>query len=656
MSGLARSRPLTSVIACLVGLAVVAFAHANANATRRFGGDGTTLKGRFRAVIAWVQDYDEWSTLSAPKKDAERLAKVLVERYLFAPDDIEVVGNPTQAELFKAVKGAAVRAEEGDSLLVVFAGHGYLEKETDQGYWIPKDGKRPGPAAELSYISSSWVRDVLKGSKALHVALVSDSCFSGALLGSRGDERGAIADDYYGKVYQRRSFEGLTSGAIETVDDAGAPGGHSPFAYYLATALEAPDEPVFDLQDVFQRVRAGVKSLSKQTPLFGRIAGAPSDGGAFVFVARDGVATGGGAAPTGPKPDGSGEPAAAPKVAAPSDPRAEAWSSVSQRLAASDWAEALKLLLKSRLCEGGHFLACSALGELYAGGLGTRKDPATAVRWYQAAVELAGPACDQNDEAGCLVVGLAALEGRVGQAEPERGTALLQKACDLGSAEGCYDLGNAFANVPDPGNAVPLWDKGCKIGEPAACFRLGNAYASGWGAAQDDARAAAAFKEGCGGGLAEACAHWGEAVWEGRGTKRDTQLAGELATRACELKDHAGCSLLGLVMMAGAPGVPKSVSKGLALWNRECAAGFGPACSALGATLLQDGGMDKAADAAKLFEKACDGGDGQGCALLAKMVSEGTGGLEWDDARAKALYKRGCELGDGPACAALKDE
>ncbi|MFO0745901.1 MAG: caspase family protein [Myxococcota bacterium] len=644
-------------LAILGALALLIGSAAPAAASRKFGGDGTTLKGKYRAVIAWVQDYDEWTPLSAPKKDAEGLAKVLVERYLFAPEDVEVVANPTQAELFKAVKGAAVKAEEGDSLLIVFAGHGYLEKETDQGYWIPKDGKRPGPAAELTYLSSSWVRDVLKGSKALHVALVSDSCFSGALLGGTRGDRGVIDDTYYGKAYLRRSFEGLTSGALETVDDAGAPGGHSPFAYYLASALEKPDEPVFDLQDVFQRVRSGVKELSKQSPLFGKIAGAPSDGGAFVFVARDGLATGAGgkadAAPSGPTPT-PGEPVAT-RSYTPTDPTADALAAVQRAFDEGKYGDALKVLLKSKLCEGGHAVACNTLGTIYEQGLGTRADPTMANRYFAAAVELAKAPCDANDETACHILGLAALNGRAGEVDPARATVLLQRACDLGAAGACLDLGDGFANGQDAANAVALWEKGCATGEPRACFRLGKAYDEGNGVGADKARSAQYFKEGCEGGLAEACAYWGAAVWDGKGVKKDSQLAAQLATRACDLKDHAGCTLLGLIMMAGAPGVPKSEAKGVALWTRECSAGYGGACMVLGTNDLQNGPSGEAA-AAAWFTKGCEASDGASCWLLGKMVSDGRGGLDWDEARAKELFKRGCQLGDADACASAKGD
>ena len=120
------TRPWMAAAMSIIAALVLASA-APAHALKPFGASGSALQGRYRALVVWVQDYEHWTRLSAPKKDAERIARALTDKYLFAPEDVELLGNPTQAELFKAVKSIATKAKAEDSVLIVFAGHGFLD-------------------------------------------------------------------------------------------------------------------------------------------------------------------------------------------------------------------------------------------------------------------------------------------------------------------------------------------------------------------------------------------------------------------------------------------------------------------------------------------------------------------------------------------------
>ena len=56
--------------------------------------------------------------------------------------------------------------------------------------------------------------------------------------------------------------------------------------------------------------------------------------------------------------------------------------------------------------------------------------------------------------------------------------------------------------------------------------------------------------------------------------------------------------------------------------------------------------------AAQLYERACDAGDGVGCGFLGDMYAKGWGVKKNKD-RAKELYRKACQLGWTQACMKL---
>lgn len=661
-----KPSPRVVALGVLVTLIVALFFATDALAMRRFGGEGTQIKGKYKALVIWVEDYEHWTRLNAPKKDAQRIAKVLTERYLFDPADVEIVANPNLSELFTAIKSAAVKAGKDDSLLIFFAGHGYLEKETGQGYWIPRDGLLQGDAREVSFLSSTWVRDVLKRSKAKHVAVVSDSCFSGALLGSRGGAR-SIDDKYYGKMYKRRSFEGLTSGALETVADAGAPGGHSPFAYYFATALESPDSKVFDLQDVFMRVRSGVKQYSKQTPLFGKIAGTPSDGGSFVFVSKEGVEGGAVAAKPAPKP--AEVASAEPKVlrGVEDTETVERFGELSSAISKRDFDDALRIALRANFCEKGHLKGCMALASFYMEGVGTAKDPARAEGYYGKANTMAKPACTNGNEFACYVIGANLVHGRAVAADVAKGLSHLQTACDLGHAGACALAADTYADVQgQPAKALPFYAKGCRTGSSSACQAAGYAYLDGRGTSPDKKKAETFFADACEGGELKGCGEAAHIVLDraaqmSRSNKkaRNTVFTQgvKYAAFGCKKGDLGSCVALGdAELMAGHE---KAAQK---YWATACNKGSGTGCAALGAFFFDDSDpdamrMNDAGKAIPWFTKGCELGDGFSCRRAGFLYADGQvspENIEDDgDAIGRAFYERGCKAGDPESCQAI---
>ena len=167
----------------------------------RVNKDLGTIDGRFVALLVYAQNYKHWTPLKTPRKDVEKLKAVLEKRYLF--DQVHVLEDPSAKQLDDALRARVQEAGEKDSLLVYYAGHGHNDELTKQGYWVPVTARRGTPA---DYVLTDTVKAILGASKARHVALISDSCFSGKLLGKRSGQ--SIKDAEYADYYKRRSFDG----------------------------------------------------------------------------------------------------------------------------------------------------------------------------------------------------------------------------------------------------------------------------------------------------------------------------------------------------------------------------------------------------------------------------------------------------------------
>jgi TPR repeat protein len=89
--------------------------------------------------------------------------------------------------------------------------------------------------------------------------------------------------------------------------------------------------------------------------------------------------------------------------------------------------------------------------------------------------------------------------------------------------------------------------------------------------------------------------------------------------------------------------------------HAACEAGDLPACRRLGELLWYGLGDGQRDDAARRYERACDGKKATvGCAGLARAYDRGVG-VMLDNVKAAELYARACKAGDGGGCAGLAE-
>ena len=232
--------------------------------------------GRYHALVIGIGNYKHLPRLKTAVKDAKAVADVLRQDYGFA---VKLLLDPARDDIVDTLDEYRAALGKGDNLLVYYAGHGWLDEESNRGYWLAADAR---PNRRSKWVSNATITDTLKTLQAKHVMVVADSCYSGTL--TRGADVGLRGGDYWRRMAKKRARVALTSGGLEPVEDIGG-GGHSPFARIFIAALKGNDA-VMDGTTLFNQVRRPVMLSADQTPEYSDVRNAGHDGGDFLFVRR----------------------------------------------------------------------------------------------------------------------------------------------------------------------------------------------------------------------------------------------------------------------------------------------------------------------------------------------------------------------------------
>ena len=232
-----------------------------------------TTPGRRIAVLVGNNTYiAPIPSLQTPQADVARIAEVLKTRFGF---ESHILRNAGKAQIIGELNRIAADAKADDSVLVLYAGHGYLMDDTQMGFWIPVDASVKTAA---NWISNTDISKLLKAIPARQLLLVSDSCFSGSLTQEQKvDARGTASE-----ILNRRSVVVLSSGGDEPVSDEGK-NGHSIFAWNLIKTLEGLGA-VTPGVEVWRAVHGRVTREYQQQPQYGAVLSAGhSEGGDWLF-------------------------------------------------------------------------------------------------------------------------------------------------------------------------------------------------------------------------------------------------------------------------------------------------------------------------------------------------------------------------------------
>lgn len=220
---------------------------------------------------------DQVPPLETPIADVQEIGKILHDRFGY---DVRIVRDAKKADMVTALNQIGYETKFGDSVMVAYAGHGYLMDSTKMGYWIPVDGTAKSPA---NWVSNSDITKFLKNIPAKQIILISDSCYSGTLTKEEKITSATKIDDRE-EVLTRRSVLTMSSGGDEPVTDEGKDG-HSIFAWSMINALKSLNATTPGAQ-IFQKVKKEVLKEYPQEPQYGAVLSAGHKvGGDYFFEA-----------------------------------------------------------------------------------------------------------------------------------------------------------------------------------------------------------------------------------------------------------------------------------------------------------------------------------------------------------------------------------
>jgi len=233
------------------------------------------VRRRFAVLVGNNRYATPIPSLETPIADVSRIAEVLRTRFGY---EVRIVKDAGKATIIEALNQIAAQAGPDDSVLLFYAGHGYLLDDVKMGYWIPVDAS---VKTAQGWISNSDISKLLAAIPARQLMLISDSCYSGSLTREQKVPQDKALD--VNQILRQRSVLVLSSGADEPVSDEGKEG-HSIFAWNLIKTLRASGNLTSGAK-VWSTVRSGVSDEYPQEPQYGAVVSAGhAEGGDFLFL------------------------------------------------------------------------------------------------------------------------------------------------------------------------------------------------------------------------------------------------------------------------------------------------------------------------------------------------------------------------------------
>jgi hypothetical protein len=237
--------------------------------------------GQYRALLIGINTYEDPTIerLKTAVPDVQEVEQTLVNYYGFENTIRLLDQQATRKAIDQTFRKMIEELTPADSLLIYYAGHGDLDRLTKDGWWVPYDAKAGDPT---TYLDNTVIQKYIGAMKSRHVLLVSDSCYSGTLLGETRALPPVISDQFYKELYENKSRWGMTSGNKTPVTDSGSEG-HSLFAYHFLKVLKSNAKPYLTPREMYAKIGPVVRNNSEQMPVCLPIRNTGDEGGEFVF-------------------------------------------------------------------------------------------------------------------------------------------------------------------------------------------------------------------------------------------------------------------------------------------------------------------------------------------------------------------------------------
>jgi len=196
--------------------------------------------------------------------------------------------------------------------------------------------------------------------------------------------------------------------------------------------------------------------------------------------------------------------------------------------------------------EAGDAAAQTLIAEIYARGLGVRRDGKEAAKWY-------GKAADQGDPEAQLQYGLMLLDGEFVKHDFDRAFELMRKAADAGKPLAQFNLAQMMMESgAKESDAVAWYERAADAGLPDAQYAMAQIHANGAGGkAPDEAEARRWLERAARQNFETAQLDLGVWLIEGRGGARNLEEGFRWLKRAAESGNVAAQNRLAKAYMAG---------------------------------------------------------------------------------------------------------
>jgi len=239
--------------------------------------DEFDVAGKYYGLIIGIDNYNDPGLidLDNPITDATILYSTLVGNYMFEPENLTFLKDPTRADIIMNLDRLSNQLAEYDNLLIFYAGHGYWDEVKETGYWLPADANQ---FSSVNWIRNSTIQDFVDDINTKHTLLITDACFAGSIFKTRGAFYDAsIAVN---KLYSLSSRKAMTSGMMKEVPD------ESVFIEYFMKRLLENDKKYLSVSELFYSIQEAVLNNSPNVPQYGVIQDTGDEGGDFIFIRR----------------------------------------------------------------------------------------------------------------------------------------------------------------------------------------------------------------------------------------------------------------------------------------------------------------------------------------------------------------------------------
>jgi len=209
--------------------------------------------GKQYLVLIGIDDYRYRLTLNGNVEKLLEIKGLLTSKYQI-DEVIELFDfNANKTNIEWTLRNLAGRITLNDSVLIIYSGHGYFDRDNNEGYWIPYDGGI-NEDEKKGWISNDKILNQLKLFNASNICLVVNSCFAeNDLIDiSNIDIKSDYTDEELEEYYKRKSRIVLLSGITETGN------GDTDFINEFIKQLSLNNKLFIDIHSIFKNIKGNI--------------------------------------------------------------------------------------------------------------------------------------------------------------------------------------------------------------------------------------------------------------------------------------------------------------------------------------------------------------------------------------------------------------